>query len=196
MAKQPAVTPHGDPNVMVSPISAFFRLHLFAEFGALAVFIIVELICSSMNFGTWFEWVLCVVCTVLWIAFDFYSTLNAGMRDHNLVKYNYIQYDKWKGLKSGLLAQIPGVIVIVLLWITNISAGRLNEWMRLFYFILYAPTSKLTTWMVDYVGEAMWIFPIWICPAVSTLAYYLGYHEIPFLTKLVYKNRARSKKLR
>ncbi len=195
MAKQPAVTPHGDPNVMVSPMSGFIRMHLYAEVGALAVFTIAELLFAGLELGAWFEFVLGAVCTVLWIVFDFSSTLNAAMRDRNLVKYKYIQYDKWKGLKSGLFAQIPGVVVIILIWLTNSRPGGLNEWVRLFYFILYGPITPFTGALTP-ISQAFFLLPVWICPAVAALAYYCGYNEIPFFANIVYKNRARSNKLR
>lgn len=195
MAKLPEVTPHGDPNVMVSPMSGFIRMHLFAEVSALAVFVIVEVLFSGLGFGIWFEYILGLICTILWIAFDFSATLNAGMRDRNLVKYNYIQYNKWKGLLSGVYAQIPGLVVIVIIWVTNSSAGGLNDWVRLFHFILYGSMSPFVGAAIQ-ISQVFWLLPVWICPVVSAVAYHLGYNEIPFLTKIVYKNRARSKKLR
>lgn len=195
MAKQPAVTPHGDPNVMVSPISAFVRTHLFAEISAVAVYFIVEIMISGLELGLWVDVALGIACTILWLVFDFYGTLNSAMRDRNLVKYNYIQYDKWKGLKSGLYAQVPGLVVIVIIWITNSSPSQLNSWARLIYFILYGPTIAATA-ALEQIHTAFLLFPLWICPVISALAYHLGYNEVPFLTNIVYKNRARNKKLR
>lgn len=195
MAQKPAVTPHGDPNVMVSPMSGFIRTHLLASVSALAVFVIVEILFSSLGFGIWFETLLSIGCTILWIAFDFYATLNAAMRDRNLVKYNFIKYDKWKGLKSGLYAQIPGLVVIIMIWVTNGSAGKLNNWARLFHFILYGPVATFVGFLTQ-IHQVFWLFPIWICPVVAALAYHLGYNEVPFLANIVYKNRKNSKKLR
>ncbi len=195
MAKQPAVTPHGDPNLMVSPMGGFVRMHIFSEFGALAVFVLAELLFMQLGFGLWFEIVLSIVCTLFWVIADFRSTLNAAMRDRNLVKYNYIKYDKWKGLKSGLYAQIPGLIVIIMIWVTHKTSSSLNDWSRLLYFILYAPVSTLVGHLEN-SSQLFWLLPLWICPAVSTAAYYLGYNEVPFLAKIMYSTRAHNKKLR
>lgn len=195
MAKQPEVTRHADPNVMVSPMYSFIRSHLFAAISAVGVFFVVELMFAALNFGLWFETLLSIVCTLLWIVFDFYSTMNAAMRDRNLVNYKYIQYDKWKGLKSGIYAQVPGLIVIVIIWVTNQSTGMLNSWMRIAYFILYGSTITITS-ALEKIHVAFLLFPVWICPVVSTVAYYVGYNEIPFLTNIVYKTRAHNKKLR
>ncbi len=195
MAKQPAVTAHGDPNVMVSPMSGFIRMHIFAEFGALAVFVLAELLFLNMGFGLWLEILLSVICTLFWVAVDFRSTLNAAMRDRNLVKFHYIKYDKWKGLKSGLYAQIPGLVIIILIWVTNRTSSNVNEWARLFYFIFYAPVSTLVGHLEN-LSQLFWLLPLWICPLVSSLAYYLGYNEVPFLAKIMYSNRSRNKKLR
>ena len=195
MAKQPAVTPHGDPNVMVSPMSGFIRMHIFSEFGALAVFVLAEVLFMNLGFGLWFEILLSIICTLFWVVVDFRSTLQAGMRDRNLVKYNYIKFDKWKGLKSGLFAQIPGLVVIIVIWITHTTSSSVNDWARLFYFILYAPVSAVVGHLEN-ISQLFWLLPLWICPAVSALAYHLGYNEVPFLAKIMYSNRSRSKKLR
>ena len=180
---------------MVSPMYGFVRMHIFAEFGALAVFVLAELLFMNLELGLWFEVVLSIVCTLFWVLVDFRSTLQAAMRDRNLVKYNYIKYDKWKGLKSGLFAQIPGLVVIIAIWVTHTSSSSVNDWARLLYFILYAPVS-LVVGHLENVSQLFWLLPLWICPAVSTLAYYLGYNEVPFLAKIMYSNRSRSKKLR
>ena len=183
-----------DPNMMTSTLMSFVRKHWFASIKVAMVYFIVIYCTSIFNVGDGFYTLLSVALLLLWIYFDFCDITRLAMRDVNLVKYEYIKYDRWKGLKTGLIAQIPGLLLCILIIITRSSAGRYGDWLRMFYFILYSPAAQLVG---RYAEQTLAVFfaPLPVIPLVSVFAYYCGYHEIPLWTRIVYKNREKNKKL-
>ncbi len=184
-----------DPNMMTSSLMSFVRKHWFSSIKVAMVYFIAVYCTAVFDPGTWLIVLISAVLFCAWIFFDFSDTAKLAMRDVNLVKYSYIEYDRFKGLKTGLIAQIPGLLLSVLIVLTRSSSGRFNDWLRIFYFILYSPAA----WLIGAVQDqtmAIYFAPLAVIPVVSTLAYYCGYHEIPIYTRLVYKNRAKNKKLR
>ena len=184
-----------DPNMMTSSLMSFVRKHWFASIKVTMVYFIFVYCTYVFSPGTWLYVLLSVVLFAAWIFFDFTDTAKLAMRDENLVKYEYIKYDKFKGLKTGLISQIPGLVLCILILLTRSSTGRINDWFRLFYFILYSPAAFVIGMLQD-ASMAIFFAPLPVIPIVSTLGYYCGYHEIPIYTKLVYRNRAKSKRLR
>ena len=184
-----------DPNMMTSTLMSFVRKHWFDSLKVAMVYFILIYCTAVFDPGEWLYTLISVGLLALWIYFDFCDITRLAMRDVNLVKYDYIKYDRFKGLKTGLIAQIPGLILILLILLTKSTAARYNEWFRLFYFMLYSPAAQLVGAYRD-VTSLIYFAPLPVIPLVSAFAYYCGYHEIPIWTRIVYKNREKSKKLR
>lgn len=187
-----------DPNMMTSTMFSFVGKHLYVSIKVVMIFIILSIFTYAFDLGDWIYFVISGICLLAYIFFDYQDSWNRGVRDNNLVKYKYIKYNKYKGLISGLLSQIPGVIIIILILITLNKPSTYHDIFKLGYLILYAPTAPLVRYF-QYSMPILFFLPAFICPIVSTIAYYCGYRNIGILQKMLYNqknDRSKNKKLR
>ena len=190
---------NSDPNVMTSTMFSFVRRHWYVSIKVVALFVVLYLLTLSFGFGNWIYIVISIITALAFVFFDYNDIWGRGMRDFNLVKYEYIKYNKLKGLISGLLAQIPGLILILLILITqNSAASTYSDVFKLAYFVLYSP---FITFITGYLGitSLAYFLPLLIIPIVSTIAYYLGYRNIGIVQRVIYQrktDRSKNKKLR
>ena len=96
-----------DPNVMTSTDFSFVRKHWYVGIKVLALYAIFAILTSSFSVPLWVNWTVSIILLILWVYFDYTDIYKLAMRDYNVVKYGYIEYDPKRGLKTGLLAQIP-----------------------------------------------------------------------------------------
>ena len=187
-----AQTPR-DPNMMTSPMFSFVRAHWYASIKAVILYIILYLIIFSFTDSTAVRAVESAVSLIAWLFFDYSDTYKKAMRDVNVVKYGDLEYDKLRGLKSGLLAQIPGLIIVILIFATK-GAADYNDLFRVLYFILYAPTVQ---WIAaaEEVTMLVWLLPLLLVPVVSQIAYYCGYNGLGgrVINRIMYRGRGRKK---
>lgn len=132
---------------------------------------------------------LVLVCTfaygVLW---------ELGDKDENRVRYHGISYDKWRGLKVGLLATVPAAAVYAVLLLCRFSV--LPENIAGFYRFLNAPYLPYINWLFP-VSEKLADIPVknmlligltlLPVPLVSCGAYLLGYHHFSAAEHITYK---------
>lgn len=118
-----------------------------------------------------------------------------GDKDDNRVRYNGITYDKWRGLKVGLLTTVPAAVVYAVLLLCRFSI--LPESIAAFYRFLNTPYLPYINWLFPATQElseipvknilliSLTLLPI---PLVSCGAYLLGYNHFSAAEHITYKS--------
>lgn len=191
-----------DPNVMTSTDFSFMRKHWYVSIKIVALFLIFNYITGSFDFPIWVQWSLSMILLVLWIYFDYTDIYKSAMRDYNLVKYKYIEYDPLRGLKTGLLAQIPGLLCVILMCILSLGSGTWSDLFGVLWMVFYSPFVTLIGAIKTSISTSIWgyapfyIIPMVVQPIVGCLAYKNGYNNVGIFYKLIYKSRDKDKRLR
>lgn len=191
-----------DPNVMTSTDFSFVRRHWYAAIKVTALYLIYTIFTSSFTLPLWAEWVAAAVLLILWIYFDYTDIYKAAMRDYNLVKYGYIEYDKLRGLKTGLLAQIPGLVCVILMCLLSLGSGIWSDLFGVLWMVLYSPFMVVIGAVKMSLDTSIWgyapfyLIPMVFQPAIGYLAYKNGYNNIGIFYKFIYKSRDKDKRLR
>lgn len=184
-----------DPNVMTSTDFSFVRRHWYVSVKVVAVYLILSLVTYAFDPPLWLYWGFSALCFVAWIYFDYTDIYRMAMRDYNLVKFGYIPYEEKRGLRVGLLAQIPGVLLFILICVTRRGSAENADFFRLLYFILYSPAVNVISALED-TTRLIYLLPLCVIPPVSFLAYKNGYNNIGIMNKIIYKSREKDKRLR
>lgn len=203
-AQKPEFSPRSaDPNVMTSTDFSFARKHWYVGIKTVALYIIFAVLTNSITVPYWLYWVLSAVILVLWVYFDYHDIYRLAMRDYNLVKYNYLEYDPKRGLKTGLLAQIPGALCVILMCILSIGSGVWSDLFRVLWLVFYSPFMVIIGAVQNTFPDAsIWatvpffLFPLLFQPIIGYLAYKNGYNNIGIFYKFIYKSRDKDKRLR
>lgn len=128
------------------------------------------------------------------IAFASNDPYKQGFKDSNLVKIGHEKRDVLKGLKIGLIGNIPFFAITILMIV--LSAGTAPAFRTVWYaflnghfysFIIGITQGVLTVGEIaagQYVALVLLQF---IVPIISCIAYILGLKEINISEKLVYK---------
>jgi hypothetical protein len=193
-----------DPNVMTSTDFSVVRKHWYVGIKTVALFIIYDVLVSSFdNTPLWLTWFVSAVIFVLWVYFDYMDIYKLAMRDYNLVKYNYLEYDPMRGLKTGLLAQIPGLVCVVLMCVLSLGSGTWSDLFRVLWMVFYSPfimvIGVIQTAMPDasvWQTAPFFMIPMIFQPIIGYLAYKNGYNNVGIFYKLIYKTRDKDKRLR
>lgn len=192
-----------DPNVMTSTDFSFVRKHWYVGIKTVALYIIFSIMTSSVSVPYWLYWLLSAVILVLWVYFDYIDIYRLAMRDYNLVKYNYLEYDPKRGLKTGLLAQIPGLVCVVMMCVLSIGSTTWSGLFQMLWIVFYSPfvvlIGAVQTAMNNpsvWLDAPFYLIPMIFQPIIGYLAYKNGYNNIGILYKLIYKTRDKDKRLR
>lgn len=192
-----------DPNVMTSTTLSVVRKHWYVGIKTVALYIIYAVLTSSISVPYWFQWVFFVPHVILWVYFDYIDIYKLAMRDYNLVKYNYLEYDPLRGLKTGLLAQIPGLVCVIMMCVLSIGSSTWSGLFQMLWMVFYSPFVVAVGAAQSVVGSSsMWVnapfylIPMIFQPLIGYLAYKNGYNNIGILYKLIYKSRDKDKRLR
>lgn len=191
-----------DPNVMTSTDFSFVRRHWYAAIKVTALYLIYIIITSSFSLPLGVEWLVSCVLLVLWVYFDYTDIYRAAMRDYNLVKYGYIEYNPKRGLKTGLLAQIPGLIFVVLMCVLSLGSGTWSDLCGVLWLVFYSPFVTMIGAIKSVLQVSVWLYapfyliPLLFQPVIGYLAYKNGYNNIGIFYKLIYRSRDKDKRLR
>lgn len=129
--------------------------------------------------------------------FPYNMLWNLGSHDENYVQLGRLQKDIYFGLKVGLVASIPAMILYLLLILGKLGAfpSVILKWHRLINtpFIPYIDAvemgaktaTELSVGSLLAVGATLLFVPILCC-----LGYYLGYRQISIRERMVYKKTA------
>lgn len=188
-------------NVMTSTFFSFVRKHWYASIKATLVYVIALLATYSFTAGaSWANTVYTIVSIITFAGFAGFSyvdTWRKALRDQNLVKLGHIEYNKYRGVLSGLAADIPGFVICILIMLALRSGS--SEYLDIFkvcYFIFYSPFVTLVT-AISPTYPAIYFLPLLVTPIAGALGYYNGYRNIGMLGKIIYKtDRSKNKKLR
>lgn len=119
-----------------------------------------------------------------------------GNSDGNLVRFKHKTEDKLKGLKMGLVAIVPNIILFIVCVVMALGVNK-NMTVSLYtlpnfylFQIIRAIIGKVTV-----LGNlSLWQFAllfltIFIVPIISCVSYILGYKDILISEKLTYKKK-------
>lgn len=135
-----------------------------------------------------------ILSMIMVVAFASNSPYREGFKDSNLVKIGHIKRDMLKGLKIGLIGNIPFFVVTILMIV--LAAGTAPAFRTVWYAFLSGHFYSLIMWITDGVltvgeiGTTQYILLAliqFIVPVISCIAYILGFKEINLAEKLVYK---------
>lgn len=191
-----------DPNVMTSTTFSVVRKHWYAAVKITALYMIYIIFTSSLSLPIWAEWIVSSILFVLWVYFDYTDIYRTAMRDYNLVKYNYLEYDEKRGLKTGLLAQLPGLICVLLMCILSLGSATWSDLFGVLWIVFYSPFVPLVGAIKSSFDASVWAYaPIYLIPmlfqpVIGYLAYKNGYNNVGIFYKFIYKTRDKDKRLR
>lgn len=140
-----------------------------------------------------------VFCIVMVIAFAATLPYKQGFKDANLVKIEHIKNDSLKGLKIGLIGNIPFLVLALLMIVLSIKAPDFRTvWYAFlsghFYsFIMWIADGAQTLKELGIMQHILLVLLQFIVPVISCIAYILGIKEINLAEKLVYVNHNKNK---
>ena len=188
-----------DPNVMTSTDMSFVRKHWYVGVKTVALYMIFAILTSSFTVPLWVTWVFSMILLVLWVYFDYTDIYKLAMRDYNVVKYGYIEYNPRRGLKTGLLAQIPGLVCVLLMCVLSLGSGTWSDLFRVFWLVFYSPFAVfigIVPATSVWASAPFFLIPMVFQPVIGYLAYKNGYNNKGIFYKLIYKSRDKDKRLR
>ncbi len=131
---------------------------------------------------------------IMVVAFASNTSYKQGFKDNNLVKIGHTSSDILKGLKIGLIGNIPFFLLTI--FVIVMASGLAPAFRTVWYAFLSGHFYSLIIWItsgaetiaqitaLQYVGLVLIQF---IAPVISCVAYILGFKEINLAEKLVYK---------
>lgn len=121
-----------------------------------------------------------------------------GDKDANMVAFGHRQEDKLRGLKIGCMAMIPAAVLYVAYVAVRIALPASAEVYTLLYCWLNAPYLPIVN-AINTIASPVWetvlmACPLLVVPAVSWLAYALGYRQIAVSEKFLYVGGKKKKR--
>ncbi len=140
----------------------------------------------------------------IYISLVYTPIWNEGDRNRNMVQFGHLTYDRYKGLKIGILLMLPYLIENVLLTLCWVKVIPDFYWL---YKTLNAHIWPILTW-INPIGEeavisvsGLHFFELLLCwllaaypLVISVIAYRLGYKGVLLTERLVYKNNSGKKR--
>ena len=203
-SQRPEFSPRtADPNMMTSTDFSFVRKHWYTGVKTVALYIIFAVITNAVDVPYVLYWILSALMLALWVYFDYQDIYKLAMRDYNLVKYGYLEYDPNRGLKTGLLAQIPGLCCVILMCLLSLGSGMWSDMFRVLWLVFYSPfmvfigavqsaMPNASVWQI----APFFLIPMVFQPVIGWLAYRNGYNNIGIFYHLIYRSRDKDKRLR
>ena len=137
-----------------------------------------------------------IFCLVMVFAFAGDRVYKQGLKDANLARIGSIKYDRLKGLKVGLIGNIPFFLLAILMIVLRlgVAPGFITVWYAFlnghFYPIVIAIVRGARTVAELSVTQFLLVFAVQlIVPAISCVAYILGLKEINLGEKIILKKR-------
>ncbi len=137
-----------------------------------------------------------IILLVLICVFPYGVLWELGDKDNNRVQINETVYDRWRGLKVGLLAVIPTFALYALVVLCRLSV--LPVGLANYYRFLSAPYVPFVNWMFP-VSEQLMAIPlhrilllgltVLPIPLVSCVSYQMGYHRFSIAEHVVFKKK-------
>ncbi len=181
-----------DNNSVKSPLYVFVFGLLKKQGIIFAISLIILLSVSIVLPTIWAQAITTIIGLYMYFELIYSYSWSAGERDRNLVMYNHIKADDLKGLKAGILSNIP-IIILTFLVILQPYISVIPETTR---FIFNAVTSPFILFS-DIVYKAnmtyLLILILPILPFISWLGYRHGNLLKEPTARLMYKNPNKKK---
>lgn len=147
--------------------------------------------------------ILCqIIMLLLLIAFPYSMLWLQGDRDRNRVHFGRMDPDPWRGVRVGLMAAIPYMVVYVLLIASKLSLF-MDGFIHLARFIMTPflplynlvadPQAIVATADVPWWGIAVLLIPVAALPVICGGAYHLGYKQYSIREHLTYAKQDKKK---
>jgi len=135
--------------------------------------------------------IITTICMILYLTMTYLEGWRRGERDHNLVLFKHMEYNKFRGLIAGALSQIPGVICAVAIIIPSVgfSVERLGRYFYMnFNYMFITLDGAVTAGTVSaFVYHLCYFIPAIIAPLIVGISYNLGYKQFRVLDRLVWR---------
>ena len=134
-----------------------------------------------------------VLNLILVISFAANSVYKQGFKDVNLVRTGHRKADLLKGFKIGAIANIPFfALFAILLILTTVTPNFRTIWYaylnsHFYSFVLWITGSAEVISKISVLQFVLLLLVQFIVPVISGIAYILGFKEINFTDKLLYK---------
>lgn len=138
-----------------------------------------------------------LIGVLLMTGFIYPNVWDLGAKDSNLVKFKHKKENKLRGLKIGLLAVAPAVLIMLLIFVFGRKIFNVALFSML--FANFYGAIKAISGSAHMVGElAVWqmaimLLLLFIAPAISCGAYLLGYKDISLSERFIYKKNKTTK---
>lgn len=146
-----------------------------------------------------------IASLVVLAAFPYRHLWAQGDHDRNEANFGHIRVDSLRGLKIGLIADIPAILVYAVLWLGKLGVPGLGNTHSLYTlfnssflpFCYRTMGRGLTSATALSTGSMLALFlPVVFLPLVCHVAYTLGLHQFAVTDKLFYKNKKKNRKKR
>lgn len=133
---------------------------------------------------------------IIMALFVYSPNYQQGFKDSNMVRTGHMEEDKLKGLKTGLIANIPFMLMLVGLLVCALGAFpnmplsiyRLSN--SHFYGFIEIIGGKVATAAGLHAWQFVLLFVLQlIVPVISAAAYIMGYKGIDVVEKIIYVKR-------
>lgn len=136
-----------------------------------------------------------VFCTLLTIVFVYSPLWDIGCKDSNLVKFKHKKEDIFKGLKIGITATIPSLIIFIAFIIGTLNSSKMpsaiykfiNCYNYSFIDIIFKNTKTIGE--ISALQFFLLFLLLLLIPLIAFIAYLLGYKDISLGEKFIYKKK-------
>lgn len=141
---------------------------------------------------------------IILAAFPYRYLWEQGTHDRNAVNCGNAVEDKWRGIKVGLIADAPAILVYLLLWLGKLGVPFLVNSSALYTIFnssflpfTYRVVGTLTTAPNLTIGQMLLlILPVLVLPIICHVAYTLGRREFVLSDKVFYKSKKKKRRRR
>lgn len=142
--------------------------------------------------------IITLICMVLYLVMAYIEAWRRGERDHNLVLFNHMEYNKFRGLIAGVLSQIPGIACAIAIIVPSVdfSIERLGRffYMNFNYMFVALDSSAASGSVSAFIYHLCYFLPALVAPVLVGVAYVLGYKQIRVLDRIVWRKHENGKR--
>lgn len=165
------------------------KLYLTLLFlGFASIILLISFSALTVNLASWIFPVVLQIFTGIFIITVISNKLYMiGFKDSNMVRIGRINEDLFKGLKIGLIAQIPPFIFLIVSVIVNLKFALFRFLNAEYYLLLTAAAGKSVNMRMSPFRIAIMVLVLFIVPLIAHISYVLGYKGVDVVGKFVYK---------
>lgn len=180
--------------------------NITSQMGAIVICVIFAISLASFFNNAFGQVVLLIVNSIIYYTAIYACMWEIGHRDSNRIRFGHEELDKYRGVKIGLVANIPVWFMWAVLFAGKLGAFDFNEVVSGSVVVVYKllnpqvwPLLNMMSNTVDFnditiMSLIILLLSVSIMPLISQLFYILGIKDIAPLQKLIYKNDKKKKK--